>query len=67
MENTLQGYHLPGPETKARLYEDDHLTPGKMWSAVRRHFTPPIWEQWTSLYWVVGPSRLASSHLSTSF
>ena len=27
MEITLQGYHLPGPETKPRLYQDDHLPP----------------------------------------
>ena len=27
MEITLQGYHLPGPETKARLYPNDLLTP----------------------------------------
>ena len=27
MEITLQGYHLPGMETKARLYQNDHLTP----------------------------------------
>ena len=27
MEITLQGYYLPGPETKARLYQNDHLTP----------------------------------------
>ena len=27
MEITLQGYHLPGPETKARLYQNDHLRP----------------------------------------
>ena len=27
MEVTLQGYHLPGPETKARLYQDSYLTP----------------------------------------
>ena len=27
MEVTLQGYHLPGPETKARLYQDDNPTP----------------------------------------
>ena len=27
MEITLQGYHLPGPETKVRLYQNDHLTP----------------------------------------
>ena len=27
MKITMQGYHLPRPETKARLYQDDHLTP----------------------------------------
>ena len=27
METALQGYHLPWPETKARLYQDDHLIP----------------------------------------
>ena len=27
MENTLQGYHFTGPETKARRYQDDYLTP----------------------------------------
>ena len=27
MEITLQGYHLPGLETKARPYQEDHLTP----------------------------------------
>ena len=27
MEITLQGYHLPGPETKACPYQNDHLTP----------------------------------------
>ena len=27
IEITLQGYHIPGPETKARLYQNDHLTP----------------------------------------
>ena len=27
MEITLQGYHLPWPDTKARLYQDDYLTP----------------------------------------
>ena len=27
MEITLQGYHLPGPETKARFYQNDQLTP----------------------------------------
>ena len=36
MEVTLQGYHLPGPETKARLYQDDNLTPvpQRGWSTV---------------------------------
>ena len=27
MEITLQGYHLPGAETKARVYQNDHLKP----------------------------------------
>ena len=31
MEITLQGYHLPEPETKARLYQNDHLTPLPKW------------------------------------
>ena len=31
MEITLQGYHLPGPETQARLYQNDHLTPLPQW------------------------------------
>ena len=31
MEITLQGYHLSGPVTKARLYQDDHLTPLRQW------------------------------------
>ena len=36
MEITSQGYHLPGPETKARLYQNDHLTPlpQRCWSTV---------------------------------
>ena len=36
MDVTLQGYHLPGPETKARLYQDDNLTPlaQREWSTV---------------------------------
>ena len=36
IEITLQGYHLPWPETKARLYQDDHLTPlpQRCWSTV---------------------------------
>ena len=37
-----------------------------MWSAVRRHLSPPIWEGWTSLYWVVSPSSSASGHLAIS-
>ena len=31
MEITLQGYHLPGPETKACLYQNDRLTPLPQW------------------------------------
>ena len=36
MAITLQGYHLPGPETKARFYQSDHLTlrPQRGWSMV---------------------------------
>ena len=36
MEITLQGYRLPGPETKARLYQNDHPTPlpQQGWSTV---------------------------------
>ena len=36
MEITLQGYHLPGPETKARLHQNDHITPlpQRGWSTV---------------------------------
>ena len=36
MEITLQGYHLLGPETKARLYQDSYLTPlpQRDWSTV---------------------------------
>ena len=36
MELTLQGHDLPGPETKARVYQDDHLTPlhQRSWSTV---------------------------------
>ena len=36
MEITLQGYHLPGPETKACLHQNDHLTPlpQRGWSKV---------------------------------
>ena len=34
LEITLQGYHLPGPETKALLCQNDHLTslPQRGWS-----------------------------------
>ena len=36
MEFTLQGSHFPGPETKTRLYQDEHLTPlpQRRWSTV---------------------------------
>ena len=36
MQITLQGYHLPGPETKVRLYQNYHLTPlpQRNWSTV---------------------------------
>ena len=36
MEVSLQGYHLPWPETKDRLYQNDHLAPlpQRGWSAV---------------------------------
>ena len=36
MEITLQGVHLPGPQTEARLYQNDHLTPlpPRGWSTV---------------------------------
>ena len=36
MEIPLQGYHLPGPETKACLYQNDHLTalPEQGWSTL---------------------------------
>ena len=31
MEISLEGYHLPGPETKACLYQNDHLSPLPQW------------------------------------
>ena len=36
VEVTLQGYHLPGPETKARLYQNSSLSPlpQREWSTV---------------------------------
>ena len=36
MEITLQGHHLPGPDTKASLYQDYHFTllPKRGWSTV---------------------------------
>ena len=43
MELILQGYRLPGPETKARLYQDDHLT----------RLPQPVGPQWHSTWTVV--------------
>ena len=47
MEITLQGYHLPGPETKARLYQNDHLTPlpQRGWSTVALYVDGGIAEE----------------------
>ena len=47
MEITLQGYHLPGLETKARLYQDDHLTPPPQrgWSTVALYVDGGIAEE----------------------
>ena len=47
MEITLQGYHLPGPETKARLYQNDHLTPlpQRGWSTVAPYVDGGIAEE----------------------
>ena len=47
MEITLQGYHLPGPETKARLYHNDHLTPlpQRGWSTVALYADSGIAEE----------------------
>ena len=47
MEITLQGYHLPGPETKACLYQNDHLTPlpQRGWSTVALYVDGGIAEE----------------------
>ena len=47
MEIPLQGYHLPGPETKARLYQTDHLTPlpQRGWSTVALYVDGGIAEE----------------------
>ena len=47
MEITLQGYHLPRPETKARLYQNDHLTPLRQrgWSTVALYVDDGIAEE----------------------
>ena len=44
---TLQGYHLPGPETKVRLYQNDHLTPlpQRSWSTVALYVDDGIAEE----------------------
>ena len=46
-EITLQGYHLPGPETKARLYQEDHFTrlPQRGWSTVALYVDGGIEEE----------------------
>ena len=46
-EITLQGYHLPGPETKARLHHNDHLTPlpQRAWSTVALYLDGCIAEE----------------------
>ena len=47
MEITLQGYHLPGPETKACLYQNDRLTPPPQqgWSTVALYVDGGIAEE----------------------
>ena len=47
MEITLQGYHLPGPEIKACLYQNDHLTPlpQRGWSTVALYLDGGIAEE----------------------
>ena len=47
MEDTLQGYHLSGPETKALLYHNDHLTPvpQQSWSTVALYVDGGIAEE----------------------
>ena len=47
MAITLQGYHLPGPKTKARLYQNHHLTPlpQRGWSTVALYVDGGIAEE----------------------
>ena len=47
MEITLQGYHLTGPETKARLYQNDRLSPlpQRGWSTVALYVDGGIAEE----------------------
>ena len=47
LEITLQGYHLPGPGTKAPLYQNDHLTtlPQQGWSTVALYVDGGIAEE----------------------
>ena len=47
IEITSQGYHLPGPEPKVRLYQDDHLTPlpQQGWSTVALYVDGGIAEE----------------------
>ena len=53
METTSQGYPLPRPQTKARLYQDDHLTPlpQRGWVMVALYVDgglvmwPPFWHR----------------------
>ena len=47
MEITLQEYHLPGTETEARLYQNDHLTPlpQRCWSTVALYVDRGIAEE----------------------
>ena len=47
MEITLQGYHLPAPETKACLYQNDCLTPlpQRDWSTVALYVDGGIAEE----------------------
>ena len=72
MEITLQGYHLPGPETKACLYQNDHLPPilnrvGPRWRytwtvVLRRKIWRPLNVMWPP-FWhrpSLTPTRMAS-------
>ena len=47
MEIALQGYNVPGPDTKARLYQNDHLTPlpQRGWSTVALYVDGGIAEE----------------------